>query len=288
MEEWNKINLEDEEEEKREIQAIQRKELEKTCTFSWMLEDPKVFKCTVCLDTNLSSPIYLCEKNEHIVCKWCNVACRDICPSCSSFSKLVRCPLMERISESVSAPCENMEYGCKQTLGLVEKIAHEKICSFAPCSLCPFNGCDNFGPIKKLNLHIKNVHNNSVIHFEYNSPFSAILDTSKTFCVLQEENCGDIFIIQYSKDSQNSTHIVTLKQIWPYSSERKLFYELEVSFENSSLILKSQVLSRVRGEPLKFYQTPRDVSLIVPRGICRSYPAIDLDILIWDEGLFTS
>ncbi|KAL5563611.1 hypothetical protein UlMin_033358 [Ulmus minor] len=285
MEEWNKINLEDEEAEKGDIQAIQSKESEKTSTFFWMLEDPKVLKCTVCFDTNLSSPIYLCEKKEHIVCKWCNVACHDLCPGCSSCSKLVRCPLMERILESISVPCENMEYGCKQTLGLVDKIAHENICSFAPCCLCPFNGCNNFGPIKKLNLHIKNVHNNSVVHFKYNGPFSAILDTSKTLCVLREENCGDIFIIQYCQDSQNSEHIVTLKKIGPCSSERKLFYELRVSSENSSLRLKSQVLSRVPCGPLKFCQTPDDVSLIVPRGICRSYSAIDLGIFIWDRGI---
>ncbi|KAL5563610.1 hypothetical protein UlMin_033357 [Ulmus minor] len=194
---------------------------------------------------------------------------------------------MERITESFSVPCENMEYGCKQTLRLVDRTAHKNICSFAPC-LCPFNGCYHFGPIKKLYLHIKNVHNNSVVHFKYNNSFSAILDTSKNFCVLREENCGDIFLIQYYKDSKTFAHIVTLKQIGPYSIERKLFYELKVSSENSSLRLQSQILSRIRGWPLKFYQTPRDVYLIVPRGICRSHSTIDLDILIWDEGLFAS
>ncbi|KAL5570980.1 hypothetical protein UlMin_020577 [Ulmus minor] len=282
MEKLSKINLEDNE-EKREKQEMQPKESEitkKTSTFSWMLEDPKVFKCTLCLDARLSSPIYLCEKNEHIVCKWCKVD-HSLCSSCSSCSKLVRCPLMERIIESFSVPCENMEYGCKQTLGFVDKIEHENTCSFAPC-LCPFNGCDYFGPIKKLSMHIKNVHINSVVHFKYNNPFSAILDTSKTFYVLREENCGDIFFIENYENNINYAHIVTLKQIGRCSPEKKLFYELKVSSKNNSFLrLGSQVLRSVRGRPLRPYHTPCDISLILPRGICRSYSAIDLDFLIW-------
>ncbi|GAB2240286.1 hypothetical protein Droror1_Dr00020804 [Drosera rotundifolia] len=135
---------------------------------SLSLSDPAVLDCNHCLKP-LTVPVYQCE-DGHLACSECCSRWKNECYSCFSRKSLNRCRAIEKVIESLKAPCCYAEYGCKTVMSYCRKHEHEKACTHAPCS-CPFRECLFKGIVSTLSQHLTLQHSDSVIHFSYNLLF---------------------------------------------------------------------------------------------------------------------
>ncbi|KAL8472679.1 hypothetical protein ACS0TY_029771 [Phlomoides rotata] len=236
---------------------------------SVILMDPDVLDCPICYDP-MCSPIYQCE-NGHIACASCCTTMKNKCPNCCWPIGYNRCRAIEKVLESIRVACRNMPYGCKEILIYSKKLAHEKACSYIPCS-CPYSGCDFVAVSKCLYSHFSQQHSSK--QFSYSSITPISLDSTQKHVFLQEKSQSTLFILTRSVETFGS--FVNVVCIAP-SSERRIFsYELMVAFGESSIKLKTfvDVMTKWTTHP------PAKMRLLVPSDLFCAGGVLKLDLII--------
>ncbi|ESQ47267.1 hypothetical protein EUTSA_v10027819mg [Eutrema salsugineum] len=163
---------------------------------SVMLLDPDVLDCPICCEP-LKIPIFQCD-NGHLACSMCCNKVKNICPSCTLPIGYSRCRAMEKVIEATRVSCLNAKYGCKENISYGNQSSHEKLCVFTPCS-CPILDCNYTGYYKDLNNHVRAKHKNDLIPFVWDVSKGISLDLDKKTTVLQEENDGEVIVVQVFK-----------------------------------------------------------------------------------------
>lgn len=77
---------------------------------------------------------------------------------------------MERVVESVVAPCSFSKHGCVEEITHFNKEKHEKVCSYQPC-FCPDSACSFSGTTTPLLVHFTTHHKWPCKEFKYYKPF---------------------------------------------------------------------------------------------------------------------
>ena len=103
---------------------------------------------------------YIQCENEHIACYSCFSSSSSKCKSCAPSASFKRCQILEKIIQSLGGSCKYLKYGCRQTVNQVED-CHEVCCKFVPCS-CPIEGCNYYGPLMQLSMHLSGQHRDSI------------------------------------------------------------------------------------------------------------------------------
>ena len=111
----------------------------------------EMLECPVCYE-DMCAPIYQCP-GGHLICSSCKLKVPS-CPTCrSSLSSEIRNRALEKLAETLSAPCQ---YGCGEVLPRPEKKEHEeKKCLLRPFA-CPSVGsdCDFKGTPEQIAQHM--------------------------------------------------------------------------------------------------------------------------------------
>lgn len=123
---------------------------------------------------------------------------RNRCPSCTLPIGYVRCRAMEKVIETSRVSCPNAKYGCKENTAYGNRFSHEKVCVFTPC-FCPIVDCNYSGYYKDLNNHVRAEHKDDLISFVWNTRLTLSLDLNEKTTILQEENDGDVIVVQVFK-----------------------------------------------------------------------------------------
>ncbi|PSS30614.1 E3 ubiquitin-protein ligase SINA-like [Actinidia chinensis var. chinensis] len=241
-------------------------------SISVTLTDPDVLDCPICLEP-LSSPVFQCE-NGHVACSSCCIKLRNKCPSCSWPIGYNRCRAIEKVIESVKISCENLKYGCKETVIYSKKHGHEKACTFAPCS-CPLSACTFLGSSNQLSLHFSSTHPNSGKHFRYNCLFPINLEMRQKCLILKEQSEGKIFVLNNAFEIMGNA--VNISCIGPSSSKSSFSYDLIARVGGSSLKLQSFT----KNVPRWVEHTPAERFLLVPNNFFGSCGQLKLELCIW-------
>lgn len=100
----------------------------------------RFFTCPVCKDW-VTPPIIQCRKG-HIVCGPCKTKGLKACPECKQRFSDVPNWMMEQVSAIIAFPCRYQTHGCREYSELLNKSAHEALCSFRPVG-CQYavHGC---------------------------------------------------------------------------------------------------------------------------------------------------
>lgn len=210
--------------------------------------------------------------NGHAACSSCCSKLAHICPSCSLPIGYIHCLAIEKVLESAKISCQNMKYGCKETVSYSKKCDHEKSCIYATCS-CPVSGCSFVSSSKQLYSHLSSTHVGDVKHFEYDCKIPVSFTASKKFVVLQEKKEGVVFILNNAL--QIMGNVIMVSCIGP-SSKGGYFYELSANSKGNSLIFRSFTpcfRSRVDNPPSVRF-------LLVPGGFFGSGEKVTLDLCI--------
>ncbi|KAF5961039.1 hypothetical protein HYC85_002248 [Camellia sinensis] len=219
-----------------------------------------------------------CE-NGHLVCSSCCSKLGSKCPSCAWPIYYHRCRGIEKVIESVKISCQNMEYGCKETVSYSKKRDHEGMCIYAPC-LCPLPDCQYVGSSKHLSMHVSNSHPNSVRQFWYNCLFHIYLEKHQKYLILQEQSEGIIFIL--NNWIEPFGNVVNVSCIVPSSSNTGFSYDLIATNEDSSVRLQSLtecIHERAKDPPLKKF-------LVVPSDFVSAAGQLKLRLCIWRYHVF--
>ncbi|CAL5366465.1 unnamed protein product [Camellia sinensis] len=257
---------EDEEEEEDQNEAghpsngVARNDDRERNSVSVILTDPDVLDCPICFD-HLSIPVYQYKLGSK-------------CPSCAWPIYYHRCRGIEKVVESVKISCQNMEYGCKETVSYSKKRDHEGMCIYAPC-LCPLPDCQYVGSSKHLSMHVSNSHPNSVRQFWYNCLFHIYLEKHQKYLILQEQSEGIIFIL--NNWIEPFGNVVNVSCIVPSSSNTGFSYDLIATNEDSSVRLQSLtecIHERAKHPPLKKF-------LVVPSDFVSAAGQLKLRLCIW-------
>lgn len=107
---------------------------------------------------------------------------------------------MEKVVEASRISCPNAKYGCKESTSYGNRSSHEKQCVFHPCP-CPMRGCNYFGSYKHLYNHVRAKHIEERIQFIWDISLTLEWDLNKTFDVLQEEEDGELIVVQVYRKS---------------------------------------------------------------------------------------
>ncbi|KAK9266010.1 hypothetical protein L1049_010747 [Liquidambar formosana] len=164
-------------------------------------------------------------------------------------NKNVVCGDIEVVVDSVSMPCQNKEYGCKETVDYMMENDHEETCTYAPC-VCPLPDCNFIGSSEQLSLHFSSKHWDSGRRFKYNCPLAVSVGMNEPFLVLQAEEDGLLFLL--NKGIEAIGHTVMVTCIAQSSSKERYLYDLVSGRGISSLKLKSVTQNypgRVEGFP---------------------------------------
>lgn len=177
--------------------------------------------------------------------------------------------------------CRNMPRGCKEKFSYSKRLAHEKICTFAPCS-CPYIGCDYSNTCKYVYAHFYEKHAQSSKQFRINEPGIFSLDKNQKHIFLQERVLSPIFIINRSVESVGS--FVNVVCVAPTSEKKAYMYDLTATFDESSIRLKSvvEVMPRWMAQP------PSKAYLIVPSSFVSTSGQLKLELKIWRNPLHLS
>ncbi|CAN6336294.1 unnamed protein product [Urochloa humidicola] len=108
---------------------------------AYVAEDTDALHCGVCCFP-LKPPIFECD-GGHVVCSSCHekLALASKCHVCSiAIGSFHRCRTMERLVESIRAPCPNAAYGCDARPAYYVGHDHFRACPHAPLR-CPGTGC---------------------------------------------------------------------------------------------------------------------------------------------------
>ncbi|PSN33228.1 hypothetical protein C0J52_23649 [Blattella germanica] len=124
-------------------------------------------ECPLCCEYMIP-PITSCV-NGHNICNFCKPGL-DKCPNCRGNLMDTRNRPMENLSQQITHPCKNREYGCAVHVLVDYKEQHEKECTLSLCK-CPLHdfklrwldpncevSCDWVGPPLALQTHLQNVH----------------------------------------------------------------------------------------------------------------------------------
>ncbi|GJM96021.1 hypothetical protein PR202_ga12823 [Eleusine coracana subsp. coracana] len=126
-----------------------------------------ILDCPICHDP-LRAPIFQCGIG-HVLCLSCNVLLNE-CPQCSA-TIFQRCFIMERVVDSVVAPCSFSKHGCVEEITRFNKKKHEKVCSYRPC-FCPDSAYSFSGTTVPLLVHFTTHHKWPSKEFKYYKPFN--------------------------------------------------------------------------------------------------------------------
>ncbi|XP_010092989.2 E3 ubiquitin-protein ligase SINA-like 10, partial [Morus notabilis] len=189
---------------------------------------------------------YIQCENEHIACHSCCSSSSSKCKSCAPSASFKRCQILEKIIQSLGGSCKYLKYG--------------------PCS-CPIEGCNYYGPLMQLSMHLSGQHRDSITCFRYNKLYSITLRYDERFCVLQEMSDGDIFLVDNVE--HDIGNMVSVSRIGPYTFISPFSIELKIEavkwvhWDQLSLRLSCKIesiRSRVGYQP-----STRDF-LLVPSG----------------------
>ncbi|CAL9224515.1 unnamed protein product [Arabidopsis halleri] len=183
-------------EERRFGKFVNSQSSSKDSPLSVTLLDPDVLDCPICCEP-LKIPIFQCD-NGHLACTLCCAKVRNRCPSCTLPIGYVRCRAMEKVIETSRVSCPNTKYGCKENIVYGNRFSHEKVCVFTPCS-CPIVDCNYSGYYKEVNNHVRVEHKDDLISFVWNTRLTLSLDLNEKTTILQEENDGDVIVVQVFK-----------------------------------------------------------------------------------------
>ncbi|PQQ01669.1 hypothetical protein Pyn_11916 [Prunus yedoensis var. nudiflora] len=211
------------------------------------LTDPELFDCPICYEP-LTIPVYQCDQNGHIACSFCRTKIKDKCPFCSGSIGFNRCRAIEKALESITTSCQNIQYGCKESV--------------------TFN--------KKSSSHV-----NSATQFEYYVICHVSLNADDNFLVLQEKKGGTLFILKRHLvvDLGNA---VTISCIQP-GFMRGFFHELDAKSKENFLRLESFTKSTPSRQVIDD-RPPKTGFLLIPFDFISSGGQLKMEICIWPEG----
>ncbi|KAH6754942.1 hypothetical protein C2S53_019350 [Perilla frutescens var. hirtella] len=238
---------------------------------SVILADPDVLDCPICYEP-LCSPVYQCE-NGHIACASCCTTMKNKCANCCWPIGYNRCRAIEKVLESVRVACRNIKRGCKETFSYSKKLAHEKTCTYAPCS-CPYIGCEFVGMSMLVYAHFALKHQFSK-HFGFNHAISISLDKNQKHVYLQEKTHSTLFVLNRSVETVGS--LVSVVCIAPTSEKRAFLYDLTATVGESSIKLKSfvDIMPKLMAQP------PPKIYLLVPSDFISVSGQLKLELTIW-------
>ncbi|KAJ1261684.1 hypothetical protein BS78_09G049300 [Paspalum vaginatum] len=124
-----------------------------------MVPDTDSLDCDICY-LPLKPPIFQCAVG-HVVCSVCGDKLKDAgaCHVCgvAIAGGYRRCHAMERVVESVHAPCPHAPYGCDAVPAYHAREDHLRACPHAPCR-CPGESCGFIGSTTALLGHFAAAH----------------------------------------------------------------------------------------------------------------------------------
>ncbi|CAK7344125.1 unnamed protein product [Dovyalis caffra] len=256
-------------------------EVKKSVKFPWLSTIlPMKYELRLLLVTVMFLEGKLECENGHTACSSCCSKLAHKCPSCLLPIGHIRCRAIEKVLESAKISCQNMKYGCKETVYYSKKGDHEKTCIYAPCS-CPVSGCSFISSSEQLYSHLSSSHVGDMKQFEYNCSIPVSFIASEKFVVLQEEKEGVVFILNNAL--QLMGNVIMVSCIGP-SSKGGYSYELSAKSEGNSLIFRSFtpcIQSRVDNPPSGRF-------LLVPGGFFGAGEQITLDLCIWRKDAYSS
>ena len=199
---------------------------------------------------------------KHLSCLSCVKNLNWSCTQCCVPISYMSCELIEKIMKTIRRSCENMKYGCQETVTGSTIDHHESHCCFAPFP-CPLEGCNFLGSSTQLSAHVSSKHSDSITRFCFDCLYTISLKTSETFCVLQETNDGELFVLNNVKYGVGN--MVSASRIALRTCEKSFSIELQVK-DGEQLPLKlttkiKSIQSRVRHQPSIY----KDF-LLVPNG----------------------
>ncbi|KAL6270633.1 hypothetical protein ACE6H2_027544 [Prunus campanulata] len=243
------------------------------------LTDPELFDCPICYEP-LTIPVYQCDQNGHIACSSCRTKIKDKCPFCSGSIGFNRCRAIEKALESITTSCQNIQYGCKESVTFNKKGEHKKACVYSPC-YCPHLNCKFVSSAKQLYQHFSSSHVNSATQFEYYVIFHVSLNADDNFLVLQEKKGGTLFILKRHLvvDLGNA---VTISCIQP-GFMGGFFHELDAKSKEDFLRLESFTKSTPSRQVIDD-RPPKTGFLLIPFDFISSGGQLKMEICIWPEG----
>ncbi|KAI4308143.1 hypothetical protein L6164_031247 [Bauhinia variegata] len=186
-------------------------------------------------------------------------------------------------SKQISTTRPNAKYCCTERVDFIKKNEHRETCIYTPCS-CPHSECSFVSSCKELTLHFRSKHKDSAVSFRCRNPFTVTLNVEDKQVVLQEQNEGDLFVLN-NFTAGNVENLVNVDRIGPNSSNSEVLCVIkfcpsqEFTGTNSGTLVSS-LHNSSHGHHL--HQSPAMGSyLLVPTAILGSYPLIKLEIHIF-------
>lgn len=208
-----------------------------------------------------------------MLCSGC-FSSSSTCRICVPASSYKRCRILEKILKSIGESCENLKYGCKRPVHYTMKLDHEKYCKFGPCS-CPIQGCDFLAPSPQLSAHLSIDHSGSFSRFSFDHLYSVSFGHDERFCVLQEMNSGDVFLVRNAK--HDFGNMISVNQIGPLSFRSQFSLDLQAKDgKQNSLRFKGEIES-VRS---LFDESPTGDFLLVPSRYFEGTEGFELQLRI--------
>lgn len=164
-----------------------------------------------------------------------------------------------------------MPYGCTESLSYSKKLAHEKACTYTPCS-CPYTGCDFVGVAKCLYSHFSQQHTSN--KFIFNAIIPILLHNTQKHAYLQETSQNTLFILTRSVETVGS--FINVVCVAPSSEKRLFSYEVTATYGESSVKLKTFVdlMTKWTSHP------PAKMRLLVPSEFIGSSGLLRVDVMI--------
>ncbi|VVA30123.1 PREDICTED: E3 ubiquitin-ligase [Prunus dulcis] len=247
------------------------------------LTDPEVFDCPICFEP-LTIPVYQCDQNGHIACSSCCTKINNRCPSCSGSIGCCRCRAIEKALETITISCQNIQYGCKESVAYHKKGEHQKACVYSPCS-CPLLYCNFVSSAEQLYKHFSSRHVSSATQFRFGNSVPVSLNASDDFLVLQEKNKGTLFILK-NHHVEHLGNAVTISCIQP-SFMRRYLYDLDVKAKGNSLSSEFFTLS-IPSRQVIDDSPPTTWCLLIPSGFISPGDQLKMQFCIWPKDAVTS
>eukprot|EP01083_Nonionella_stella_P047995 128563_1 len=120
----------------------------------------RLLECPICTRP-VCAPVYQCTSG-HVICTKCKESLPQPkkCPSCRVILGDIRVRALESLAETVPYPCENVEYGCPESLPAPTRAVHEENCKYA-LFVCPnptIEDCKWTGKASQVVGHLADLH----------------------------------------------------------------------------------------------------------------------------------
>ncbi|XP_044354424.1 E3 ubiquitin-protein ligase SINA-like 7 [Triticum aestivum] len=215
--------------------------------------------CTMCCEP-LRPTIFSCSVG-HFICSSCRDKILDKkCPTCSIKTSFKRCFGMEHVIQSVTFPCSNAKYGCREGHEYYQKEGHEQVCPYAPC-FCPASDCSFTGLTHELLDHLTIYHMCPSPNLPYHGTVSLRLEPGIN--VLAPRNKSNNHFFMLNMEPERLGYAISVVCVQPNATEPK--FACSMSYDCSGTGYCGSASCQIKSSTLSD-GLPTDYDLIPPKG----------------------